>query len=382
VSILPDLPRGPIGLALLAVLLCAVVGCGSSASTSTATTTTSGTRTLTANSTADTSASITTDYGATAYMYTRDTSACQTARTSLGLSGNWLEFSCNVVLGVTDINKNPISSFAFAVYVSVTVVDMPDYKSVYYPTTGTYSFTANDDTVAGNYFDLYSLYNTTFPDPGSIKQSSFTLYIPTVPTKATTTQTQSLGPVGVAVNGVLIFNNLAGNTGNIFEEAGSFDEEQGHPAMTTYHYHSEPYSISYNDDNLIGVMRDGFFIYGRKDSDGTDESVLNTIPTDDLYVYGGHVGPLPSEPSTTQFHYHLTQWAACYHRSGATVYSDDGYSGCTVITPSTGTLVTEYFMTGRGNGGTFFALPSAADNGGTMLASTPAIRYYYGTPGP
>src|SRR4051812_39198947 len=56
----------------------------------------------------------------------------------------------------------------------------------------------------------------------------------------------------------------------------------GHPQGTgIYHYHSEPYALSYDDGNFIGVMRDGYAIYGRKDADGT-------YPTVDMY--GGHTG--------------------------------------------------------------------------------------------
>src|SRR5207237_783471 len=70
-------------------------------------------------------------------------------------------------------------------------------------------------------------------------------------TPATTGQTMGLGPVGIAVNGVASFDDQAAPGDDIFQEALSFDQCQGHPAPGgTYHYHSEPYAISYDDAAL------------------------------------------------------------------------------------------------------------------------------------
>ncbi|HNI61326.1 MAG TPA: YHYH protein, partial [Pseudomonadota bacterium] len=86
---------------------------------------------------------------------------------------------------------------------------------------------------------------------------------------------------------------------DIYREAMTFDRCGAHPTPTSaYHYHSEPYSISYNDSNFIGVMRDGYPIYGRKDPDGT-------IPTVD--ATGGHMGVTVDSPSTAVYHYHVNQ---------------------------------------------------------------------------
>lgn len=108
----------------------------------------------------------------------------------------------------------------------------------------------------------------------------------------------ALGVVGVAINGVSLFDNTAAPGDDIYQEALSFDPCQGHPAGSKYHYHSEPYSISYNDSNLIGVMRDGYFLYGRKDMDGSTPSLDSS---------GGHTGTTPDSPSTPVYHYHTNQ---------------------------------------------------------------------------
>lgn len=72
-----------------------------------------------------------------------------------------------------------------------------------------------------------------------------------------------------------------------------------HPQMSgVYHYHSEPLSISNDDPNFIGVMRDGYPIYGRRDSDGT-------IPG--LDGNGGHGGVTVDSAGQVVYHYHVNE---------------------------------------------------------------------------
>lgn len=316
---------------------------------------------------------------------TRDTSSCQSARTALGLSGDWLSFSCNVVLGLANASLASVTTYASATYVTVTAVGLPDHKSNFYSTSGTYSFTANSYTVTGNYADMNKSFTPSFPNPNTTAQQSYVFYIPISPV-STTHASMAMGPVGVAIDGTPIYNNLAANSDNIFAEAYSFDECQGHPANGgTYHYHSEPYAISYQDSNLVGVMRDGYFIYGRYDYNGsTDLDVSNTSST--AYIYGGHVGASPTTGTGNVFHYHATKNRGCYHRNtaGTTVYADDGNITVNGTNPCSGptaggTDTTVYFMSGHGNGGTFATPPTATDNSGTMLNATPATRSYYGS---
>lgn len=348
----------------------------SKSTTTTATSSSSTTRTIDTNQT--TVASVTTSYGGTCTKVTRDTSSCQSSRTALGLSGDWLSFSCNVVLGLATSAKASTTTYSSATYVTVTFVGLPDRTSNYYPTSGTYSFSANGYTVTGSYSSLYKAYTTTYANPNSIAQQSFVMYIPISPT-TTTHATQAMGPVGVSIDGVPLYNNLASTTDNIFAEAGSFDECQGHPSGEnngTYHYHSEPYAISYQDSNLIGVMRDGFFVYGRYDyGSTTDVDVSST--SSDAYIYGGHVGSSPVDGTGSRFHYHATKFTGCYHMSGTSHYSDDGNTTCTL--GGTGTLVTAYFITGHGNGGVFATVPTSTVDGATMVKNTAAVRYYYGS---
>lgn len=372
------------GLSVLAGGLFFIIqGCSSSSSSSSGTSTTTG-QALNANQTKV--AAVTTAYGGSCNKVSRTTTACQSARTALGLSGNWLTFSCNVVLGLATSTLASTTSYSAATYVSLTSTELPDHTSNYFPTTGSYSFTANSVTIAGTYVSMYSAYTTTYPDPSSIASQSVVMYVPISPT-TTGTNTMSAGGVGMAIDGSLIFNNLADSTDNIFAEAGSFDQCQGHPANGRYHYHSEPYAISYSDTNVIGVMRDGYWIYGRNDYDGTTPGSLTNLQTagtsSAIYKYGGHTGVDPITNSGSTFHYHLTEWKGCYDESGGTKATDDGESFDTFNTPTgtcAGTWVDTWFMTGRGNGGVFMSVPSGL-SGQAPGQSTAGIRYYYGTPG-
>jgi hypothetical protein len=120
----------------------------------------------------------------------------------------------------------------------------------------------------------------------------------TVPLTPNTTQTMTMGSVGLAVNGVLLFDNRAAPGDDIYLEAGSFDRCGGHPNDTGYHYHSEPLAISQDDARLVGVLRDGYPIYGRRDADGS-------LPT--LDARGGHTGVTVDSPGAPVYHYHLNR---------------------------------------------------------------------------
>jgi hypothetical protein len=363
------------------------VACSSSSNSSS----TSSSRTINANTTAIETVSTTFNgTSETCSLLSRDASSCTSARTALGLSGNWLSFSCNVVLGLADASKNSTTSYSSAKYVTLAVENLPDYTSNYWPTTGSYSFTANGYTVTGNDSDLYVAFTVPFNDPNKIGARSATMYVPITPAQAAAkSQIMSMGTVGMALNGVFIYDSVAGNTDNIFSEGGSFDQCGGHPdTSSSYHYHSEPYSISYDDNKLIGVMMDGFFVYGRKDYAGTyPGSIANYESagnTSDIYVYGGHVGSDPIANTGSTFHYHLTEWKGCYHESGTTKSSDDGVTFDTINTPTNpacgGYYVDAWMLTGHGNGGVYNTIPTGIGTQAPSQTAT-AIRYYYGTPG-
>ena len=203
----------------------------------------------------------------------RDTSACVAARTAQGLSGYWLKFSCRVTL----TNLSGQGSDA----VTAAADGQPDHLSNYFPAANTCRET----------------YTGGMQNPALIAPQNFLLTFPLSPDTSTRPFTGAV--VGLMLNGVPIFGNFAAPGDDIFREALTFDRCAGHPQMTgMYHSHSEPWSITNDDANFLGVMRDGYPIYGRRDADGT-------VPT--LDANGGHSSVTSDSPTTATYHYHVNQ---------------------------------------------------------------------------
>ncbi len=141
---------------------------------------------------------------------------------------------------------------------------------------------------------------TTYDDmaPGNIDDfnGSYTLRVPISPALASSPTSTGLGPIGMAVSGSMIYNDQEGPNVPLDNAVVSFDYTAAHTGPQSYHYHLEPKAWSDDDDKLIGIMADGFFLYGRKNSDGT-------YPTD-LDESGGHFGPTPHNPDG-EYHYHI-----------------------------------------------------------------------------
>ena len=125
---------------------------------------------------------------------------------------------------------------------------------------------------------------------------SATLSIPTSVGTANSTTATDLGSIGVAVSGAFIFNDQEGN-GALDSAAGSLDYTGAHIGPGVYHYHLEPEAFSYDDDNLVGIISDGFFIYGRKCNS------TGTYP-EDLDASGGHVHQT-QHSNGDEYHYHI-----------------------------------------------------------------------------
>lgn len=200
----------------------------------------------------------------------RDSASCTVARTTAGLSGVWLKFSCRVELART------------ATAISATSDGLPDVASNYFPATD----------------PCHESYTGAIQNPNTIATKTYVVEFPLAPNALPRTM-QMTAVVGLAINGVPIYGNFAAPGDDIFTEARTFDRCGGHPQMQgAYHHHAEPLSISYDDDHLIGAMRDGYAIYGRKDADGTYPADLDT--------FGGHTGTTP-DSATAVYHYHLSE---------------------------------------------------------------------------
>jgi len=147
---------------------------------------------------------------------------------------------------------------------------------------------------------------------------NYVMTIPTSPNVATTHEATSLGAIGMALNGVPIFNDREG--GNVALNAQTittFDYSGAHPAPgKDYHYHTTGRYTTEDDAKLVGFLRDGFPIYGRKDAD-------NTYPTN-LDIYGGHTGATTEFPSGI-YHYHASN--VNYLNTGYYVLKAGSYYG-------------------------------------------------------
>jgi hypothetical protein len=182
---------------------------------------------------------------------------------------------------------------------------VPDHKSPYFPTTD----------------PRWEAYNGTNPNwqqnPNHIAEQTIEFHIPLDPQEASTHQPTPLGPIGVAVNGVPLFNQYAGPNQPLTNEVNSFDQYDGHPQMTNmYHYHVEPYALTAvnGKDSLIGYLLDGFPVYGPEE-DG------QTITNADLDQYHGHFGATADYPQGI-YHYHVT--AEAPYINGAGFYGTPG----------------------------------------------------------
>ena len=135
--------------------------------------------------------------------------------------------------------------------------------------------------------------------PGNIDDfnGSYSLTIPLNPTIAATSSSTGLGPIGFAVSGSMIYNDEEGPNVPLDGEIGSLDFTGAHTGPQSYHYHLEPHAWTSNDDALIGVIADGFFLYGRKCSS------TGTYPTD-LDNCNGHTSTT-QHSSEPEYHYHI-----------------------------------------------------------------------------
>lgn len=146
---------------------------------------------------------------------------------------------------------------------------------------------------------------------------NYAMTIPINPQEAVTKEQTELGAVGMALNGVPIYNDYEG-AGLLEENAwGTFDASGAHPGpREDYHYHCEGDYVTIDSSNLIGFLRDGFPIYGRKEMDGS-------YP-DDLDDNGGHFGVTADFPDGI-YHYHVSN--EVYSTSGLYVMKSGAYHG-------------------------------------------------------
>jgi len=151
----------------------------------------------------------------------------------------------------------------------------------------------------------------TFPNsgnPNTIRVQEFTFRLPLQPKKAAGIARLPMGPIGVAINGVVFFNPFEQGGMNAVEGYSEvwLDSCCGHPQETgVYHYHKYPTCVKspFADDGsrhspVIGFAFDGFPIHGPYESEGVMAKELTGAEA--LDVCNGHEDPVRG------YHYHVT----------------------------------------------------------------------------
>jgi len=172
-------------------------------------------------------------------------------------------------------------------YVFVTN-DIPEHNSAYFPSSD-------------------NRYTSAMPsgrnvNPNNISEQSYTLTIPSSPSASGGVATSG-NAIGVAIDGIVFYNNQAAAPDTLANEVATLDTANGHPtAGGAYHYHVEPTEITDNDSKLIGVMRDGYPIFGKKcPTDGN----LPGVGSPALDAHNGHTSNTGITGLSTIYHYHL-----------------------------------------------------------------------------
>ncbi len=182
---------------------------------------------------------------------------------------------------------------------------VPDHSSCYFATTD-------------SRYQAYNGTNAGFSkNPNSIGAKSFTFRIPASPAVNASHEATPLGPIGVAINGVAIYNQYAGPNQPLTSEINSFDQYNGHPDQSaTYHYHVEPLYITQKNtkSTLVGFLLDGFPLYGPMENG-------KTLASADLDIYHGHFAATADYPNGI-YHYHIT--ADAPYINGAGFYGSKG----------------------------------------------------------
>ncbi|MEM7414928.1 MAG: YHYH protein [Gemmatimonadota bacterium] len=182
-----------------------------------------------------------------------------------------------------DFNSDNVTVAIDGANVVIESNGYPDHESPYWsPGHALHVSASNSGQLAPGYIDDFN--------------GSYSLTVPGRPEVASNPSATGLGPIGIARSGAMIYNDQEGPNVPLDNAIGSFDFTGAHTGPQSYHYHLEPVAWSFDDDELIGIMSDGFFLYGRREPDGTHPS--------DLDESGGHFGPTPHNPDG-EYHYHV-----------------------------------------------------------------------------
>ena len=205
---------------------------------------------------------------------------------------------------------------AFAAFNTDAVTIYLDGSDVVLETTGL----PNHETVYwGEGNPLYRDEPTVALTPSimSSNNNATTIRVDATPNLNGSTVSTQLGTIGIAVSGSSIFNDQEGG-GPLDQSAASLDWTGAHIGPGVYHYHLEPKAFTNDDDNLVGILLDGVFLYGRKCN------ASGTYPTD-LDASGGHTTTTQYTLGEEEYHYHIIN--ELYSNTGSYIAFSGPYQG-------------------------------------------------------
>ncbi|SDR80776.1 YHYH protein [Polaribacter sp. KT25b] len=187
--------------------------------------------------------------------------------------------------------------------VTIETTGLPNHESVYW---GSSSSLYKDEP------DV-----STTPSLMTSNNNATTITVDATPNLTGSSVSTELNTIGIAVSGASIFNDQEGN-GALSSAAGSLDWTGAHIGPGVYHYHLEPKAFSNDDDNLVGILLDGVFLYGRK---------CNTTGTypEDLDTSGGHITTTQYTGGVEEYHYHIIN--ELYSTTGSYIAFAGPYKG-------------------------------------------------------
>jgi len=184
--------------------------------------------------------------------------------------------------------------------VVIRTTDLPDHKSPFFGKSSAnyeaYNGTNPNFSTSINLMGMVS-------DPVLAAQD-ITFRIPKNPTPAASKSATGFGAIGVAVNGVVFFNQYNGVGALLGSlEFNNLDQYNGHPTpapSAQYHYHIEPLYLTkkLGSSALLGFLLDGYPVYGPVENG-------KRLKSADLDSFHGHTHATAEYPDGI-FHYHFT----------------------------------------------------------------------------
>ena len=269
--------------------------------------------------------------------------SCSTATTTCGNANNLTDIPSAYLTALTkyttvnstytvNVCTEDTDGDGAAEYMVVESSNRPEHKSYYWQATNAlyeaFDFATNLYKYAVTKTAAGYTGTPASAGPNMILEQCITMKMPISPAAAATKTATDYSTIGLALNGVSIFNENAAPPDEITDELFTFDQCSGHPQNSgIYHYHVDPVCLikdlggsvtdnsstvsgttySWIEDNgtngnlLLGFLLDGFPFYGPVGDNHTDYSSASTPSIDS---YNGHTHSTTDFQSGT-YHYHV-----------------------------------------------------------------------------